>query len=229
MHSWWIRGTHYWRGTQQTVYNNTFATIKRQLLQVENPTPAVVISVDAAPVDNRLHLDYLTSEVVLEEPEIGSTDPNNPIDNNWMNDELHFGMPGGRGITKMKVMKAKCAMPTPPPAGDDGPWLNSRGLSWEPVMSTGVRARMAMIHMRMRKKQNRKPMMDQHRMRRPDGRVDSTWEPVISMGMSARMATMRMRMRRTKHRKPMMDQRTMWRTKRIVLESVKIRLYISDM
>ena len=108
------------------MYNNTFATIKSQLLQVENPTPAVVISVDAAPVDNALHLDYLTSEVALEEPEIGSTDPNNTIDNNCMNDELHFGMPGGRGITKMKVMKAKCAMPTPPPAGDDGPWLNER-------------------------------------------------------------------------------------------------------
>jgi hypothetical protein len=31
---------------------------------------------------------------VLEEPEIGSTNPNIPIDNNCVNDELHFGMPG---------------------------------------------------------------------------------------------------------------------------------------
>jgi len=32
---------------------------------------------------------------VFEEPEIGSTNPNIPIDNNCMDDELHFGMPGG--------------------------------------------------------------------------------------------------------------------------------------
>jgi len=36
-------------------------------------------------------------------------------------------------------------------------------------------------------------------------------------------------MRRKKHRKPMMDQRRMWRTEGIVLESVKIGQYISDM
>ena len=41
-------------------------------------------------------------------------------------------------------------------------------------------------------------------------------------------AKMRMRMRRNKHRKPMMDQRRMWRTEGIVLESVKIGQYISD-
>jgi len=40
-------------------------------------------------------LDYLTTEVALEEPEIGSTDPNILIDNNCMDDELQFGMPGG--------------------------------------------------------------------------------------------------------------------------------------
>jgi len=66
-------------------------------------------------------------------------------------------------------------------------------------------------------------------MWRNEGIVGLTWEPVMSTGMSARMATMRMRMRRNKHRKPMMDQRRMWRTKGIVLESVKIRLYISDL
>jgi len=44
------------------------------------------------------------------------------------------------------------------------------------------------------------------------------------------MATMRMRMRmrRKKHRKPMMDQHRMWRTEGIVVESVKIGQYISD-
>jgi len=45
-------------------------------------------------------------------------------------------------------------------------------------------------------------------------------------GMSA---TMQMQMRRNKNRKPMMDQRRMWRTEGIVLESVKIGQYISDM
>jgi len=35
--------------------------------------------------------------VALEEPEIGSTDPNIPRDNNCMNEELVFGMPRGSG------------------------------------------------------------------------------------------------------------------------------------
>jgi len=82
---------------QQRVYNNTLATVKRQIQQAENPTPAVVISLEAAHVDNAILLDYLTSEVALKEPEIGSTDPIIPIDNNCMDDELHFGMPGGSG------------------------------------------------------------------------------------------------------------------------------------
>jgi len=59
-----------------------------------------VISVEAARVDNAIDLDYLDSEVALEQPEIGSTDPNIPIDNNWIDDELHFGMPGGSSDSK---------------------------------------------------------------------------------------------------------------------------------
>jgi len=51
----------------------------------------------------------------------------------------------------------------------------------------------------------------------------------MSTGMSARMATMRTQTERNNHRQPMMDQRRMLRTKGIVLESVKIRLYISDL
>jgi hypothetical protein len=49
---------------------------------------------EAARVDNAILLDYLTSKVAHEEPEIGSTDRNIPIDNNCRDDELHFGMPG---------------------------------------------------------------------------------------------------------------------------------------
>jgi hypothetical protein len=82
---------------QQRVYNNTLAAVKLQIQQAENPTPAVVISTEAASVDNAILLDYLGCEVALEEPEIGSTDPNIPIDNNCTDDELHFGMPGGSG------------------------------------------------------------------------------------------------------------------------------------
>ena len=82
---------------QQRVYNNTVATVKRQIPQAENPMPAVVISVEAAHVDNAIRLDHLTFKVALEEPEIRSTDPNIPIDNNCTDDELHFGMARGSG------------------------------------------------------------------------------------------------------------------------------------
>jgi len=82
---------------EQRVYKNTLATVNCQIQQAENPTPAVVISTEAAHVDNAILHDYLTSEVALEEPEIGSTDPNIPIDNNCTDDELHLGMPGGSG------------------------------------------------------------------------------------------------------------------------------------
>jgi len=53
--------------------------------------------VEAARVDNAILLDYLTSEVSIEEAEIGSTDPESPIDNQCMDDELHFGISGGSG------------------------------------------------------------------------------------------------------------------------------------
>jgi hypothetical protein len=80
---------------QQRVYNNTLATVNRQIQQVENPTPAVVISVEAVHVDNAILLDYLTFEAALEKPEIRSSDPNIPIDNNCTDDKLHFRMWGG--------------------------------------------------------------------------------------------------------------------------------------
>jgi hypothetical protein len=82
---------------QQRLYNNTLATVKRQIQQAENPTPAVVISMEAASFHNAILLNYLASEVALEDPQIGSSDPNIPIDNNCTYDELHFGMPAGSG------------------------------------------------------------------------------------------------------------------------------------
>jgi len=216
---------------QQRVYKNTLATVKYQIQPAENPMPALVISLEAAHVDNAILLDYLTSEVALEKPEIRCTDPNIPIDNNCMDDELHFGMPGGMWITEMNVTNVTSAMPSPPSAGDDSPRLNSRGFTWEPVMSTGMRVRMGTIRIRMwmRRKKHRKLMMDQHQMWRAEGTVGSTCEQVMLMGMSAKMAPMQMRMRRKKHRRLMMDQNGMWRTEGIILESVKIGQYISDM
>jgi len=83
---------------QQRVYNNTHVTVKCQIQQAgDNPTPAVVIHVEAAHDDNAILHNYLTSKVALEEPEIGSTDPNIPIDNNCRNHELYFRMPAGSG------------------------------------------------------------------------------------------------------------------------------------
>jgi len=82
---------------QQRVYNNTLATVKCQIHHAKNAKPAMFISVEAARVDNAIFLDYLTSEVALEESEIGSSYPKIQIDNNCTNDNLQFGMPGGRG------------------------------------------------------------------------------------------------------------------------------------
>jgi hypothetical protein len=81
----------------QRVYNNTLATVKRQIQHAENRTPAMVISTEAGSVDNAILLANLTSEMALEEPEITSTDPNIPIVNNCTNDELHCRMPGCSG------------------------------------------------------------------------------------------------------------------------------------
>jgi len=60
----------------------------------------VVNSVELTPVDNTILFDYLTSQVVLTKPEIGSTDPNISSANHCMHDELHFGMPGCGGESK---------------------------------------------------------------------------------------------------------------------------------
>jgi hypothetical protein len=80
---------------QQRVYNNTRATVKRQIQLMENTTPAMVISIEAARVGNPVLLHLTSSYVVFEEPVIGSTDPNIPIDNNCVEDKLDFGTPLG--------------------------------------------------------------------------------------------------------------------------------------
>jgi hypothetical protein len=80
---------------QQRVYNSTLATVNRQIQQPENPIPAVVISVEAAHVDNTILLDDLTSEVAHQEPGIGSIDTNIPIDNNFTDEDLNLRMAWG--------------------------------------------------------------------------------------------------------------------------------------
>jgi len=82
---------------QQRVYINTLATVQRQIQQAQNPTPAMVIRVEAVRVDNAIPPEYVTSKVALEEPDIRSTDPNILINNNCTDDELLFRMPGGSG------------------------------------------------------------------------------------------------------------------------------------
>jgi len=82
---------------QQRVYKSTPATVQRQIKQAENPTPAMVISVEATCIDNAILLDYMTSDVALEKPGIRSTDPNILIENNCTDYQLHFGMPGSSG------------------------------------------------------------------------------------------------------------------------------------
>jgi len=57
----------------------------------------VVISVEAAGVANAILVEYLASEVALEEPEIGCTGQDIPRDKDCTDDELHFGIPGGSG------------------------------------------------------------------------------------------------------------------------------------
>jgi len=93
MTSWKTRLESY----QQMLNWKTVASVKCWIQQAENPTPGVVISMEASRVDNAILLAYLTSEVALEEPEIRSTDPTIPIDNNWTDDKLNFGIPGGGG------------------------------------------------------------------------------------------------------------------------------------
>jgi hypothetical protein len=49
----------------------------------------------ATGVKTGILLYYVSSEVVLMKPEIRSTYPNIPIDNDWTDDELHCSIPRG--------------------------------------------------------------------------------------------------------------------------------------
>ena len=85
---------------QQMVNYNALATVKRPIQQSENTIHAVVISMEAARIENAILLHYLASEVALEESELRSSGPNILIENNRTNDKLHFQMPVGTGDYK---------------------------------------------------------------------------------------------------------------------------------
>jgi hypothetical protein len=137
------------------MYNNTRVTFQRQIQQVKNPMPAVVIRVEAVNVDITILLQYEASEVVLEKPEIGRADPNILLDNNCTDDELHCRMPRGSGDYQDEGDESDMR---------DGPWLYSSGLTWELMVSTSMMAKMATMRMPMRRNKHRKLMMEQRRL-----------------------------------------------------------------
>jgi hypothetical protein len=80
---------------QQWLYTNTLAAVKCQIQQVEIATPPVAVSVDATCVGNDILVDCLTFKAALEQPEIGSTGSNIPMDCNYNDDKEHVWMRGG--------------------------------------------------------------------------------------------------------------------------------------
>jgi len=228
---------------QQRVYKNTHATVKCQIQEAEEPTPAMVISVEAANDDNAILLNYLASEVALEEPDIGSTVQRIPIDNNSTDDELYIGIPWSSGDYK--------------DAGDDSEYCDN-------IASTGLQRRPDTWLERLYlgtcdvdgyeeqdgNNADAAANQEEDESQANDGSMQNaedrpanqscwllwvrgsrrrgywcgacsisirwwinaecgwlSWKPVMSTGMSARMVTMRIRMSRKNHRKPMMDQR----------------------
>jgi hypothetical protein len=82
---------------QQRVDNNTLDIVKHQIQLAEKPMLSVVISVEAARIDNAILHQHVAAEVVLEESDIANADSSILIHNNCTNDNLHFRMPEGSG------------------------------------------------------------------------------------------------------------------------------------
>jgi hypothetical protein len=70
------------------VYNKTLAIVKRHIQQAAKQTPVGVRIVAAAGVENSILPEDFSSTVELGKRDIGSTDPDIPIDNNCTNDKL---------------------------------------------------------------------------------------------------------------------------------------------
>jgi len=130
---------------QQRVYKSTLLTVKRQMQNAENPTPAGVISFEAACVHILFFLTIWPAKGCLRGQRSEALTKTFRLSTLALIMHSIRGCEGAAGITKMKVMTALSAMLSPIPAGDEGPRLNSRGLTWEPVISTGMRAMIAMM------------------------------------------------------------------------------------
>jgi hypothetical protein len=116
------------------VYKHTLVKVKRQTQQAENPTPTVFITLEAARDGTNILLEYVTSEVAIDEPETRITDPNIVIDNNCTDDELHFAIPGNSKHMKLTATGVTRATPSKLPAGDHSPRLNSSSLTSKSVV-----------------------------------------------------------------------------------------------
>jgi hypothetical protein len=88
-------GNTLWESYQQRVYNDTVSAVHHQIELTENKIPAEVIRTEAVHIDNAILLDYLTSNVALEEAMIESSDPYILLYNHYPDDMLHFGLPCG--------------------------------------------------------------------------------------------------------------------------------------
>jgi hypothetical protein len=78
----------------QRVYHNNLGTVECHSQEAENPTLAMVISVEATHVDSDILLEYWTPNVTLEEPEIRNTGPNILTENTCMENEIQFRIAG---------------------------------------------------------------------------------------------------------------------------------------
>lgn len=95
------------------VYTCTLATVRCQIQQVENPIPAMEISMEAVHVDNTICLDHLASKVALHKRELWSTDPYTPPDQNYIDDEISFGISKGSGHCEDECDEAGSMIPSP--------------------------------------------------------------------------------------------------------------------
>ena len=205
MHSWWIPGTRYRRASNRGCITTLLlpSSIRSNRRRTQHlPWGSVwklcmlTVLFFMSILPQKWCLKTLRSEA--------QTQTSRQSTNACMMNNIS-GQPGTEVITELTVMNGRCAIPYPAPAGDCRPRLNLCGLTWEPVMSTGMMARMAPMQTRMRWKKYRKPMIDQLRMWRTAGIIGLTCQLVMSTVVVASIATMRMRMRRNKHRKPMRD------------------------
>ncbi|KAF8542576.1 hypothetical protein BDD12DRAFT_802787 [Trichophaea hybrida] len=115
---------------------------------------------EAALVGNAILFDYVTSKVALVKPEIRSTDPSIPIDINCTDEAPDYSMPGVWEEYNDECEEIEASNAIPMRSSNNRHQPNSRGLTWEPVMSTGTRATIATMLLPMWRKKHHKLMID---------------------------------------------------------------------